>query len=144
MNRPLSSRPWTNPIRSWHHGWIPILFFLVLLSPNLYGQSVTVNGRVMDETSGDPVIGASVIIQGSTRGMLTGDDGQFSLNATRGDTLTIRFLGYESVNIVAQNSEPIEVLLQSSNTTLDEVVVIGYGAQRKSDLTGSVASVQAK
>ena len=103
-------------------------------------QTQTVTGMVRDNL-GEPVIGASVAIKGTTTGTLTDMEGKFSLNNVRmGDVLQISFVGYKTQEIKV-SSRTINVTLQEDNELLDEVVVVGYGAQKKANLTGAVASV---
>ncbi len=114
-------------------------FAIVLLSNFIHAQQV--NGIVKD-ASGVEVIGASVLANGTTVGTITDLDGSFSLNVPSGvDAITISYLGYESQSIVLNGRSFIDVILASDNQLLDEVVVIGYGTQKRSDLIGSVASI---
>ncbi len=104
-----------------------------------------VSGVVMAEGEPDPVIGANVIVKGTTTGTITDFDGNFSLNAKVGDVLVVSYLGYKAQEIkVTNTSSSIKVTLQSDNVMLEEVVAIGYGTMKKSDLTGSVTSVKAE
>lgn len=104
------------------------------------GQDVAASGTVVDET-GQPVIGASVIQKGTTNGTATDLDGNFSLTTPAGATLVISFIGYDNVEVAAAPGLRVELL--SSSRQLEELVVTGYTTQRKADLTGSVAVVDA-
>ena len=123
----------------------PVLFALlaILLPCSLWAQSLTVTGVVMAEGDPDPVIGANVMVKGTTNGTITDFDGNFSLQAKSGDVLLISYMGYKSQEVKATAS-PMRVTLKPDNVMLDEVVAIGYGAMKKSDLTGAVTSVKAE
>ncbi|WP_291961896.1 SusC/RagA family TonB-linked outer membrane protein [Maribacter sp.] len=101
----------------------------------------TVSGNVSDEEG--PLPGASVIIKGTTRGTTTDFDGNFTIEANASDALQVSYIGYEPQSITVGNQIQLNIILKAGNK-LDEVVVIGYGTQRKSDLTGSVASVSSE
>jgi TonB-dependent starch-binding outer membrane protein SusC len=117
-----------------------ILVMLLTLSSALAWSQQTIKGKVSAE--GETLPGASVIIKGTTQGTTTDIDGNFTIVANSKNTLVFSFVGYNSKEIVVGNQSLINVDLESDNN-LDEVVVIGYGTQRKSDLTGSVSSVNA-
>ena len=103
-------------------------------------QTVEVSGIVKD-ASGMPVIGASVLEQGTTNGTITDLDGKFTLKVKSGATLEISFIGYKTQILKATPGTTMQVTMQEDSETLDEVVVVGYGVQKKSDVTGSVTSV---
>jgi TonB-linked SusC/RagA family outer membrane protein len=104
-------------------------------------SSRTITGRVTFSEDNQPVPGANVIIKGTTAGTVTDVNGDFSINVTSGDVLVISFLGYNDVEITVNNQTQLDVSLEEELTKLDEVVVIGYGQMKRSDLTGSVVSV---
>lgn len=105
-------------------------------------QAMQVDGLVLD-AMGEPIIGASVVVKGTTNGVVTDLDGRFQIpNVKKGSTITISYIGYATQNIV-WNGSPIKVTLKEDNALLEEVVVVGYGTQKKVNLTGSVASVSA-
>lgn len=102
-----------------------------------------VMGTVSD-TNGEPVIGASVVVKGTTNGAITDVDGHFVLsNVPQGALLEITYVGFTTQTIVARSANAGSIVMKEDNKTLDELVVIGYGTQRKADLTGSVANVDA-
>ena len=104
-------------------------------------QDNTCTGVVLDQ-NGESVIGASVVVKGTTNGGITGIDGDFIIsNVKKGDVIVISFVGYAEQQIV-WDGKPMKVILKEDTETLDEVVVVGYGAQRKSSITGSIASVK--
>lgn len=108
-------------------------------------QNRVINGRVTD-TKGEPVIGASVAVKGTVNGAITDLEGRFKLNVSAGDILVISYIGYETQEIPVEGSKmsPLMVVLHEDTQSLDEVVVIGYGTQRKGDVTSAVASVKAE
>jgi len=114
---------------------------MLLFSLCSFAQSI-VHGTVLDET-GTPVIGANVKVHGANTGTITDVNGKFRLEVRPQSTLDISFIGYKSQSIVATPKE-IKVQLQPSATQMDEVVVIGYGTAKKSDLTGAIASANIK
>ena len=117
-----------------------ILFLLCLLPIVAHAQSVSVSGKVLD-AMGEPVPGASVIQKGTTNGVMTDFDGNFTLKADKGATLVISYIGFETQELTAASGKVLTVTLEEDRKTLDDVVVIGYGTQRKEAVTGSVASV---
>lgn len=111
-----------------------------MLEANVVQQSNVCKGVVKD-AQGETIIGASVVVKGTTNGTITGFDGDFTLeSAKKGDILEISFVGYVSQK-VKWNGEPLKITLKEDTKTLDEVVVVGYGVQKKANLSGSVASV---
>lgn len=98
-------------------------------------------GRVTGSDDKLPVVGATVVVKGSTIGTQTDVNGQFTLNLRAGQVLVVSYLGYQSQEVTVGNSETISVVLQAANNTLNEVVVTGYTSQRKKDISGSVATV---
>lgn len=102
--------------------------------------SIDISGRVFDEI-GEGLLGATIIESGTTNGTLTDINGYFELSVNNNATISISFIGYKSKEIVVNNQTIYEVNLDLDLNSLEEVVVIGYGAKKKSDLTGSVASV---
>lgn len=105
-------------------------------------QSGVVKGQVLDST-GEPVIGATVKVQGSKTGAVTDLDGNFSLNAAPGSMIEISYIGYKNQTVKA-GSAPLKVTLKEDNQTLNEVVVVGFGTQKKVNLTGSVGLATSK
>ena len=116
------------------------LFLLCFLPLGAMAQSI-IKGTVNDE-AGEPIIGASVQVQGAKTGAITDFNGNFSVQAAPNATLVISYIGYVSETVKVAGRNDIQVILKEDVTTLNDVVVIGYGVQRKSDLTGAVASVK--
>ena len=123
------------------------LFFVALLSVlavGAFAQSKTVSGTVLDKT-GESVIGASVVVKGTTNGTITDFDGKFTLtNVPESGTIEISFVGYKTVNVAVKGQSTIKVILEEDTETLEEVVVVGYGVQKKSDVTGALTQVSSK
>ena len=103
-------------------------------------QAKTVTGTVTD-VSGEPIIGANIRIKGTTTGTITDIDGNFSIEAEPQSVIEVSYIGYLTQETVINNQKSIRFLLKEDKKTLDEVVVIGYGVQKKADLTGSVANI---
>lgn len=104
-------------------------------------STIMVKGQVLD-SSGMPIIGANIIVEGTTNGMITDLDGNFALTAPVGSTLKISYIGYLTRTIkVTSDMKSQKIVLKEDAEALDEVVVVGYGTMKKSDLTGSVSSV---
>lgn len=119
-----------------------VLFFFTLLFPlSLLAQSV-LKGNVMEKETNLPMIGVNILVKGTTNGVITDLDGNFSISAKKGDVLVFSYLGKTSQEVVVANQDFIKVTLADDSKTLDEVVVVGYGTQRKRDLTGSVISIK--
>ena len=123
------------------------LFFLALFSALAIGasaQNKTVSGTVLDKT-GETVIGASVVVKGTTNGTITDFDGKFTLqNVPTNGTIQVSFVGYKTLDIPVKGQANINATLEEDTETLDEVVVVGYGVQKKSDVTGAMARVGEK
>lgn len=118
---------------------LPMLFFSILS----FAQSLTVKGTVKDE-SGAPMPGVTVIVKGSTQGTITNVEGLYSITMQDpNSTLTFSFIGMETQDINVAGSSNINVTLKTKASDLSEVVVVGYGTMKKSDITGAVASVSA-
>ncbi|WP_455606741.1 SusC/RagA family TonB-linked outer membrane protein, partial [Bacteroides sp.] len=121
-----------------------LLAFFLMITIAGFAQSKTVTGIVIDKT-GETVIGASVLIKGTTTGVITNLDGSFTLqDVPTNGIIQVSFVGYKTVSIPVKGQSAIKVVLEEDNETLDEVVVVGYGVQKKSDLTGSVMQVKTK
>ena len=112
---------------------------LALCSGNAFAQSRSLSGKVVDGT-GTPVIGAAVLVPGTSNGVQTDIDGNFEIRVAPGTTLEVSCIGYITRRVAAANN--MTITLEDDTEMLEETVVIGYGVQRKSDLTGAVASVR--
>lgn len=121
---------------------LPVLLSLVSIAAAAQ-SNVTVTGTITDET-GQPLIGAGVIQSGTTTGAVADLDGKYSIIVPKTAVLNFNYIGYKSVEIPVSGKTVIDVQLFPDNNVLDEVVVIGYGTVKRSDLTGSVSSVNSK
>ena len=117
------------------------LFFMTSVA---IAQQVTVTGTVTDSETGDVLPGVTVVVKGTTNGTITMPDGNYNLQVNKGDVLMYSFIGFVSQEVVVADQLNINIQLESETIGVDEVVVIGYGVQKKEDKTGSVVSVSSK
>ena len=117
-------------------------FFVMLCSLTLLHAQVTATGTVLEASTGEPVIGASILEEGTSNGTITDFDGNFQLNVATGAKLVISYVGYKSQTLSATSG--MTVKLAEDSEVLEEVVVTGYTTQRKADLTGAVSAISAK
>ena len=104
-------------------------------------QQKTIKGTVVDET-GEPIIGANVVEKGTTNGVITDFNGEFTLNVPLNSTLQISYIGYNMQEVkIISTTQTLNIKMVEDTKTLDEVVVVGYGVQKKANLTGAVSSV---
>jgi len=122
-----------------------LAFFIlsVLFSPSLQAQSLEIKGKVTD-TNQEPLIGATILVQGTEQGTITDINGNFQLKTDPKATLIISYTGFSSKIIVVGNQTVWNIMLEPEDLKLDEVVVIGYGSQRKSQITGAISSLKGK
>jgi TonB-linked SusC/RagA family outer membrane protein len=123
-------------------GRYALLVVLMMVSAVTYAQKIAVTGTVTDP-SNEPIIGASVMVQGGKGGTTTDLDGRFNLTATKGSTIVVSYIGCKSETVRITGSE-IKVVLKEDSKALDEVIVVGYGVQKKSVVTASIAKVSAE
>lgn len=117
-------------------------FFLLITGNPVYGQSRTVTGTITSDT-GTPLTGASIHLKGGSTGAYATEEGSFSLSVpVSGGILVVSYLGYESKEIPINGKTNLHIILQKASSNLNELVVVGYETQKRSDLTGSVASVK--
>lgn len=119
-----------------------MVFLLLGMSSVLLAQS-SVTGTVAD-TQGMPIPGASIVVKGTSNGTVTDFDGNFSIAVDDGNVLSVSYLGYKPVEVTYSGQSNIQITMEEDTAQLDEVVVIGYGSVKKSDLTGAVASVDSE
>ncbi|MCH5683451.1 carboxypeptidase-like regulatory domain-containing protein [Niabella sp. W65] len=123
---------------------ITVLFLtfqlLFMLTPQAYGQSRNVNGTV---TSDDqvPLAGVTIKVQGTDIAVMSNDLGKFTVKATTGQVLELSFIGYENRTYTVGDANDISIVLPRTTTSLEDVVVVGYGTQRRGNLTGAVSTV---
>ncbi|MBL0744271.1 SusC/RagA family TonB-linked outer membrane protein [Chryseolinea lacunae] len=120
-----------------------LTLFLAVLGTQVLAQNRTVTGKVTDAEDGSPLPGVSVLVQGTTRGMATDLNGAYSLELGPGeDVITFSFIGYKAQTITVGDQTTVNVVMETDATQLNEVVVVGYGEQKKSDITGATANVK--
>jgi TonB-linked SusC/RagA family outer membrane protein len=117
--------------------------FLILHFTVALAQQVTISGQVLDEKS-EPLIGATINIEGTTNAVITDLEGKFTIKVLPSEKLVISYLGYKPKTIAIGKNRRFDIILDPSVTEMDEVVVVGYGSQRKSDIATAVASVNIK
>jgi len=123
-----------------------VLLLCLALSATSFAQIKSVSGTVTDAADGSPIIGASVLIKGTTVGLITDFDGKYSITIPAGTatpTLVVSFIGYETMEITLSTSNVVNVSLKIAATEISETIIIGYGTQKKSDKTGAVTNVTA-
>ena len=116
---------------------------VLIRKPQEKQRNIKVSGTVVD-SNGEPIIGASVVVKGTSNGTITDLDGNFSINdVSETSQLTVSYIGYKPVQLRATDKNMAKVVLQEDSKMIEEVVVVGYTPMRKSDFTGSLASVKA-
>ena len=120
------------------------LIITTLVVVSAWAQQLSVSGVVTDKDTGEPLIGVTVRVAGQTGGTITDLDGRYTVSADQNATLEFTYMGYKKLSERIGGRRQINVQLQSDTQVLDELVVIGYGVQKKSDITGSIASVAGK
>lgn len=121
-----------------------LLFAAMLLWTEVYSQDIQVSGKVFDSKDNTPMIGVSVVVKGTTIGTITDIDGNFTIKSPVTGTLVFSFLGYKTSEVPVNAQAKIEVTLYEESQQIDEVIVIGYGVQKKSDKTGAVVNIKAE
>lgn len=126
--------------------FIPLLVFFQLLSINVSAQVAarTIRGKVVDAETGQPVIGMTVRVQNKNTGTTTGQDGSFSLEAQPADVLQFTAVGYEKKLVTVGSQAFLEVRISIASSSLNDVVIVGYGTQKKINMTGAVSTVSSK
>lgn len=120
---------------------LALTLFFSLLAVAGFSQEITLTGVVKDAVTGEPVIGAGVIVRGASGGTVTSIDGEFSIAASIGKEIVISSLGYKDYTFKVTGPGPMEIQMSSSSEFLDEVVVVGYGTTKRANLTGAVDQV---
>lgn len=111
------------------------------IGTTVFAQSNEITGQVLEE-SGIPLPGANLVIKGTQRATVTDFDGNFSIQASPGETLLVSYIGYHTLEVTVGSDTTLEIQLDSDTQALDEVVVIGYGTQKKSVVTGAISSIK--
>lgn len=123
---------------------ILFLTFLICLKVSVNAQDITVNGTVTTNTSAEPLSGVSVKVKGTNVGVSTDKNGRFTIKAPQNGILVITHVGYKTLDIPVDSRETIDIYLASTSTSLEEVLVVGYGTQKKVNLTGAVDVISNK
>ena len=118
---------------------IALMFILAIMAGGVYAQNIT--GNVTD-SSGEPIIGATIMETGTNNGTVTDLDGNFTLNNVKGNQITVSYIGMKTQTVNIAGKSTVNITLEDESTTLNDVVVIGYGTVRKKDLTGAVSTVK--
>ncbi len=120
-----------------------LLLFMAVgaATSHLMAQERTVTGTVVSASDGEPLVGVSVQVKGSSNGSITDIDGNYSVNTSQGETLVYSYVGFLTQEVVVGAQPVIDIRLEDDNKSLEEIVVIGYGTARRSDVTGSIASI---
>ena len=119
-----------------------LLLLFTFFSTVVLAQNITVKGKVTDAKTGEALIGVTVAVKGTTTGTQTDVNGAYSLGVASNSTLQVSYIGYTTQDIAVSGNANIDVKLQSGDNQLQQVVVVGYGTQRKLDVTGSVAQIK--
>ena len=117
------------------------LLCAIVVSSTLAAQNFSVSGKIVDASTGESLVGASVFVSGTSTGVVSDVDGMFSTTLEKASTLSVSFIGYVSKEIYADKETVLSIALEPDQNFLDEVVVIGYGSVRRKDLTGSVSQI---
>ncbi len=120
-----------------------IMLSMVLMTSVAFAQDQQISGKILDE-AGAGLPGASVLVKGTSTGTVTDMDGNFSISAGSSDVLVISFIGYKTQEVTVGNRSTIEVALEVDAEQLEEVVVVGYGTQKRAQVTGAIGSVAAE
>ena len=119
-----------------------ILCILLLVANLIFAQKVLITGIVLDESNKEPLLGATVRVKGSSDGTVTDFDGNFSLSVEKGSVLTVSFVGYVTKDVTLNaNAASVRILLAPDNQLLEDVVIVGFGAQKKEHLTAAVSTI---
>ena len=122
-----------------------VILFLYLPISFLYSQSLQdIKGTVLDAKTQEPIIGAGIIVVGSTNGVITDLDGNFQIKAALNSELKVSYVSYHTETVKITSGEPLTIYLTEQTQELDEVVVIGYAVQKRSDVTGAISSISGK
>ncbi len=121
-----------------------LFIVFLLMCTAVFAQEVTIKGKVTSKADGEPILGANVIIKGTKRGTSTDFDGNYEIKIKQGEILEVSYLGFKSKSVPFVNQKVINFQLEEDSSTLDEIVIVGYGTQKKSNLTGAISKVKAE
>ena len=116
---------------------LSVLFLLSFTLASVYAQNIQVKGTVVSGSDNEPLPGVNVVVKGTTNGGITDLDGNFTLSVPADATLSITYIGFKSQEVAVNGKNSLKIVLQEDSETLDEVVVVGYGVQKKSVVTFS-------
>jgi TonB-linked SusC/RagA family outer membrane protein len=148
LNLKFMSKITSKPKWQLKHVMLAILFIFQcsLFDNNIYAntaqQERSVTGTVTDEASGEPLIGVTIVVKGTTNGTITDIDGKYTLTANENDIIVFSFIGYANQEVVITNQTEINISLAADNVGLDEVIVVGYGTQKKKLNTGATLNMK--
>ena len=114
---------------------LAFIAILLFCTAGFAQQEVTIKGSVTSEADGEPILGANILIVGTTKGTSTDFDGNYQIKASAGDVLQFSYIGFASKNVTVADQKTINVVLAEDANALDEIVVVGYGTRKKSHLT---------
>jgi len=120
-----------------------LLFFTLAIAQESFAQVKAIKGSVVD-TKGEPIIGASIGVAGTTRGTATDADGKFSLDVTPKDSLSVSYIGYEKTEVAVGNRTELTIVMKENSQELGEVVVVAFGTQKKESMVSSITTINAK
>ena len=118
---------------------IVFLLFVLVSSQNVLAQNSLITGKVTDDIG--PLPGVNILIKETGNGTSTDDEGKFSINASIGQTIVFSYVGFETVEVLLENDDPLDITLNISASTLDEVVMVGYGKEKRANLTGAISTI---
>ncbi len=121
-----------------------LMLFLFTGIVSVFAQQINISGSIVDGTLNEPLIGVSVLEKGTNNGVITDMDGKYSLQVNAGATIVYSYIGYITIEKTATESGRIDLVMKEDNQTLEEVVVVGYGVQKRSSVTGSISSVKSE
>ena len=123
---------------------LALIFILCMIVQLTMAQKRLISGVVRDKSTNETLPGVSVLEKGSKNGTITNMDGKYELSVSAGSTLVVSYIGMKPQEVKVGSTSTLNVVLESSNEQIDEVVVVGYGQQKKANLTGAVATVDTK
>ncbi len=121
-----------------------LILFLLCTTVSLSAQQAQIKGIVVSKSDNLPLVGVNVVVKGTTNGTMTDMDGQFTLTAPAGSVLTFSYIGFKSFDRTADPSGNMHVVMEEDTEILDEVIVVGYGVQKKSVVTAAISSVKSE
>ena len=123
---------------------LSMLLLAIIFAMTAYAQKIKVTGTVVDGQNNEPLTGVTVKEKGVSNGVITDINGNYTINVSANATLQFTYMGFAMQEVAVNKRSKINVNMESDSKMLDELVVIGYGVQRKSDVTGSISSIQGK